>query len=127
MKARHRVFWIIIILLVAVLAVARSKFIRQSSRDFYAMGTPITIKLYGPADDSRLMTFAVDEIKRLDNLFSRFNYDSEVSKINRLAGKSGVNVSADTFRCIYSAKKIHRLSDGAFDITLGSPWALAIN
>ncbi len=114
-------------MLIIALAIARSKFLKQSSRDFYAMGTPITIKLYDKTDDPSLLTFAVAEIKKLDKAFSHFNYDSEVSKINRLAGKSGVKVSDDMFRCVYSAKKIHRISNGAFDITLGSPWSLAIN
>ena len=77
-----------------------------------AMGTFVTVKGEHAAE-------AIKEIKRLDHLFSKFDPNSEVSRINAAAGRSQLKVSDDTFNAIAQAIEVSRLSEGAFDITLG--------
>jgi len=90
------------------------------------MGTFVRIKVTGPGAAS-LADAAVAEIQRLDRLFNRFDKSSEISRINILAGRSAVRVSPDTLKIIELAVKFNRLSEGAFDITLGKPQALIID
>lgn len=56
------------------------------------------------------------EIKRVDNLLSKYKPESDISRINRF-GK--LRVSADTMYVLRRAKEFYLLSDGAFDISVG--------
>lgn len=56
------------------------------------------------------------EIKRVDNLLSKYKPESDISRINRF-GK--LRVSSDTMYVLRRAKEFYLLSDGAFDITIG--------
>jgi thiamine biosynthesis lipoprotein len=56
------------------------------------------------------------EIKRIEDLLSKYNPDSEVSRLNKL-GK--LKVSPDTFYIIKKSKEFCEISDGAFDISVG--------
>lgn len=76
------------------------------------MGTWVTVK-----GGNALLAFS--EIKRLDMLLSKFDASSEVSLINRSAGKGAILVSKDTFKVIEMAAVVSQLSAGAFDVTLG--------
>jgi len=76
------------------------------------MGT--FVEVISPYKDAPNIVFA--EIKRIENLLSKYKEDSEIAKLNKL-GKLKVN--PDTFYVLQKAKKIWQLSDGAFDITVG--------
>ena len=65
--------------------------------------------------DKRAGGIAFEEIKRIENLLSKYNPQSEVSQLNKL-GK--LKVSPETFYIIKKAIEFWRLSDGAFDITV---------
>jgi thiamine biosynthesis lipoprotein ApbE len=49
---------------------------------------------------------------------SAYKQDSEISEINRQAGKNAVSVSPQTFFVVKSAIHYSEISDGAFDITI---------
>jgi len=55
------------------------------------------------------------EIKRIENLLSKYNPESEVSKLNKLGN---LKASPETFYIIKRAKEFWQVSDGAFDITV---------
>ncbi|MBN1795744.1 MAG: FAD:protein FMN transferase [Sedimentisphaerales bacterium] len=63
---------------------------------------------------------AFDCLERIENLMSVHIARSEVSKINSLADKEPVTVSDDTFAVLEKSIQICRLTDGAFDITIGA-------
>ena len=65
--------------------------------------------------DKRAGGIAFEEIKRIENLLSKYNPQSEVSQLNKL-GK--LKVSPETFYIIKKAIEFWRLSDGTFDITV---------
>jgi thiamine biosynthesis lipoprotein len=119
----------ILVAFLVLFALARFYPLRQNSVaevKGFAMGTPLRVKVFG-ADASNLAAAAVDEIKRLDKIFSKFDPESEISLINNNAGKIPQKVSPETMECIKIAVKINRQSNGAFDITLGRAKNLVVN
>jgi thiamine biosynthesis lipoprotein len=82
------------------------------------MGTVITQSVFGvsagPAQQD-----ANREIARLEALLSRFQADSEVSQINRLAGAGTVCLSPDTLCVLELAVEYSLRCSGFFDVTIG--------
>jgi thiamine biosynthesis lipoprotein len=60
-----------------------------------------------------------DEMRRIDSLMSDYKADSELSKINREAFVKAVKVSPELFEILQKSVDFSRLSNGAFDITVG--------
>lgn len=83
--------------------------------DCPAMGTRLHVLLID-ADDSAEQ-FAVDRVAELEQAWSRFRADSEVSELNRAQGMP-VAVSADTRHLLRVARQLWRVTDGAFDPTV---------
>ncbi len=61
-----------------------------------------------------------DELSRVNKLFSSFDRESEVSRINAAPGGQWVSVSEETLELISAALKISKESGWAFDITVGT-------
>jgi thiamine biosynthesis lipoprotein len=118
MKTTPRYILIIFIIVAVFFGIFYLQSLYHAEKTVYLMGTPVKIKVEG-ANASRLAEAAIQEIRRLEKLFSKFDPKSEVSLINRRAGKTAVVVSDETFECIKIANEISGLSQGAFDITLG--------
>jgi len=59
------------------------------------------------------------EITKVDMLMSDYKDDSEISRINRLAFNEPVKVTRPTFEVLQKSVEFSRISDGAFDITVG--------
>jgi len=76
------------------------------------MGT--FVEVISPDENAKDIVFA--EIKRIEDLLSKYKPDSEISKLNKLGQ---LKVSPDTLFIIKKAKSFWQLSDGAFDITVG--------
>ncbi|HKQ68904.1 MAG TPA: FAD:protein FMN transferase, partial [Polyangiaceae bacterium] len=60
---------------------------------------------------------AVAEIRRLEGLMTTWRDDSEVSQVNKSAGKAPVKVSPETFAVIDKSLWISGVSEGVFDIS----------
>jgi thiamine biosynthesis lipoprotein len=95
---------------------------RWFSRDEAIMGTAIHVELWGI--DARAAERAMDavmaEMHRIDRLMSPYKSDSELSRINRDAGRKPVAVGAELFDLVERSLHFSKLSDGAFDITFAS-------
>jgi len=76
------------------------------------MGT--FVEVISPNKDAAGIAFA--EIKRIEDLLSKYKDNSEVSKLNKLGE---LNVSPETLYIIKRAKEFWAKSEGAFDITVG--------
>jgi thiamine biosynthesis lipoprotein len=78
--------------------------------------------------DARLAESAIDaalaELRRVEQMMSRFQPDSDIGRVNLGAGVDGVVVSAETALVIQSALAWSSVSDGAFDPALGSATVL---
>ena len=84
--------------------------------------TVVNIRIYDAADESVLK--GCEELcKKYDAMFSRTNENSEISMINN-AGGAAVEVSKETIKLIQKGIYYSEMSNGAFDITIGSVSAL---
>ncbi len=63
---------------------------------------------------------AINEIRRVTQVFSEWEPDSEISAVNQAAGEKAVPVSPEVYRLISEALRISELSNGKFDITFKS-------
>jgi thiamine biosynthesis lipoprotein len=86
-----------------------------------AMGTVIEITLIADDEEAanKASLQAFQEIKRIETLMSPWLDSSDVTRINRSAGKEWVKVSPETMEVIKKAQEISELSEGGFDITIG--------
>lgn len=89
-------------------------------RSRYLMGTEVEIKARGrePAATQAAINAAFDEIARLEALMTTWRDDSEVSRVNAMAGRSPVRVSPEVADVVERALGVSRLTGGAFDITV---------
>ncbi len=63
---------------------------------------------------------AIEEIRRIEKLFTTFDENSQTNLINRHAGLTPVRVDREVFDLIQRSKRISDITQGAFDITYGS-------
>jgi len=62
---------------------------------------------------------AFEEVRRLDRMMSNYRADSELSRLNREAGRMPATVSEELFRLLEACRDYHLASEGAFDISVG--------
>ena len=90
------------------------------------MGTLARIIIVAPnrkiAEKAAEDAFAA--IEDVDNLMSDYKDDSEISIVNKEAFQRAVQVSEPTFEVIQRSVEFSKLTDGAFDITVGPLVAL---
>ncbi|HET6516011.1 MAG TPA: FAD:protein FMN transferase [Thermodesulfovibrionales bacterium] len=112
---------IVMALLLFVLLASCSSGKKMYKETHVSLYTVVTVTVY--ADSQQKATAAIDnafnELDRLGKLLNFYSDDSEVAKINHSAGIRPVKVSEDTIRVIKKALYISRVTDGAFDITIG--------
>jgi FAD:protein FMN transferase len=86
-----------------------------------AMGTAITITLYAPdlAPARGAAAAAFQRIDALEDIMSDYQADSELMRLCDQPYGTPVPVSKDLFDVLQRAQKVSRLSDGAFDVTIG--------
>ncbi|MFC1890769.1 FAD:protein FMN transferase [Thermodesulfobacteriota bacterium] len=80
--------------------------------------TFVEIKLWGPKAEEAIDA-AFIEMGRLNDLLNNYDLKSEVSEINRKAGKVAVVISPETMDALRKAKSFCELSGGALDFTIG--------
>ncbi|HEX2926673.1 MAG TPA: FAD:protein FMN transferase [Ruminiclostridium sp.] len=86
-------------------------------KSFYALGTLNNIKIFD-CSDSELMDYAIGRVMEIDDLMSAYKSGSDISKLNRNAGKGFVQIHQDTYNLLERSIKFSKLSEGAFDITI---------
>ena len=87
-------------------------------KSFPAMGTVHTVTIFdaeGPEAASDARAYLLD----LHRAWSCFQGDSLISRINQAAGRQPVAVDEDTFEVLRQAKRYGRITEGAFDVTVG--------
>ena len=83
------------------------------------MGTIIQMTVLDVPEEraAPVLSAAMDEMKRLENLLSEWRDDSEISQINRAAGVHPVKVSPETLDNVRVGLEVSKWSDGAFDLS----------
>jgi thiamine biosynthesis lipoprotein len=86
-----------------------------------AMGTVFTIYLYADNEQhaDALFAMAFEEVQRLDQTLSNYNPQSELSRINGLAGRETVTTDPEMFSLLRTCLEYSKRSGGTFDITVG--------
>lgn len=100
-----------------------SKDIEDSSKPYIEetqlfMGTVCSVRIYDK-QDPKYIKEAFKEIKDIENKMSINILDSELSEVNKNAGKAPVKVSDKTFYVVEKGIDYSKLSKGNFDITIG--------
>ncbi|MGB7581529.1 MAG: FAD:protein FMN transferase [Sedimentisphaerales bacterium] len=67
----------------------------------------------------RCIEAGFEQLKRIDAMMSDYKNDSELSRVNREAFTNPVKVSPELFEILQKSVEFSRLSNGAFDITVG--------
>ncbi len=101
---------------------AGTKDLKMLSRESYRLGTVVRITLYGENKEKmkKALDLAMEEIGRLEGLLSVNISSSDVSLVNEASGKFPVKVSEETACLLEKALDWSRLTNGAFDPTIGS-------
>jgi FAD:protein FMN transferase len=96
----------------------------------YAMGTVLDVRLYHQHTEVglRLLRHACQEVRRLEALLSRHMPESELSRLNRRAGRGPMLISPELFDLLRATQHWAQWTRGAFDPTTGalsSLWRMA--
>lgn len=112
---------VILILLLMLFFIQKKQYTTSFSRDYYALGTINEITIFGlnESKSNKLLDDCYTILNDIDNKMSVTIPSSDVSQINKNAGKNFVKVSDDTFFVIKNALIYSDLSKGNFDITIG--------
>lgn len=91
---------------------------QEINRTSLKMDTVIQIKAYGPKA-SEAIDAAFIRMDEIEQMASANIVTSDISKINQAAGKEYVKVHPEVIKMLKTAVKYSKLSNGAFDITVG--------
>ncbi len=91
--------------------------LRWATRRFRAMGTSAEVLVLA-AEPERLADWVVDEVTRLEGCWTRFRPESELSRVNAVAGTGPVSVSPTLLLAFSAAAEMHELTGGRFDPTI---------
>lgn len=85
------------------------------------MGTLFRVTLYAADEQSASVakSAAFARAKELDEKFTDYRDDSELMRLSARAGEGPIVVSGDLYRVLDRAQDLARVSDGAFDVTIG--------
>ncbi|MCL6584055.1 MAG: FAD:protein FMN transferase [bacterium] len=91
-------------------------------QDRFLMGTLVTISVVSPNKEQAMAAIgrAFEVMQEIENQASKRIPSSLTSRINQAAGRGSIPVSADFFEMIKKSLEYSRLTEGAFDITIGA-------
>jgi FAD:protein FMN transferase len=110
-----------LLLLAACRSVPAEKPLQRFEFSRPAMGTLITITLYAPdsAPAKAAAAAAFQRIDALEDVMSDYQADSELMRLCDQPFGTPVPVGKDLFDVLQRAQRTAKLSDGAFDVTVG--------
>lgn len=93
--------------------------VQRASRQL--LGTRVDLVVQGShaGDSTVAIDAALAEMGRLERMMSRYRADSQVSALNRAAGRNEVEVAPELMAVLKQARQVAALSQGRFDITVG--------
>lgn len=87
----------------------------------YVMGTLLEITLFHePREEGRrVLAGCFQEARRLEEIFSAYNDDSDLNRLNRHAGLGPIEIDRELQSALKLALSLGRATDGAIDVTVG--------
>ncbi len=115
---RSPILVFIVVLMVSACSRTASRTMQRAES---IMGTEVTVTVVAKstAEGDSALEAAMTEIKRFDQMMSLYKDDSELTKVNLAAGKQPVAVSPEMIEVVEIAARVSRLTNGAFDVTIG--------
>jgi thiamine biosynthesis lipoprotein len=109
-----------------LLSCARKGPVEADSGYQMVMGTfaHITVVAQDTGTAKKCIRAALEEIHKVDDLMSDYKSDSDISRVNREAYEKPVRVSEPTFEVLQRSVEFSKMTDGAFDVTVGPLVAL---
>ena len=99
---------------------SHSRDIRRFSHE--AMATVYEIYAVHPVEQyaAQAAQAAFDLVDRLERELSRFQPNSDITRINQLAAGAHTRVTPTTLECLVIARHMFELTGGAFDVSIGT-------
>lgn len=107
----------IVIILALIFTSACGRGTEKQSVSFFAYDTTISLAFYGQKVSDEFMNECVEYLKSFEPFFSMTDENSELYKLNASGGGEVSDILLD---CIKEALEYCKLTNGAFDITLGN-------
>ncbi|MDD5134247.1 MAG: FAD:protein FMN transferase [Phycisphaerae bacterium] len=110
-----------IIVLLLIFRTGKAPLVRADSANVVVMNTIAKIIAVAPDEQTaqNAIEAAIKKIKHLENLFNRYDPNSQLSLVNRQADKEPVKIDKELFVILQRSIYYSKLTDGAFDITVG--------
>ncbi|MBQ9404329.1 MAG: FAD:protein FMN transferase [Synergistaceae bacterium] len=89
----------------------------EQSRQGFAMNTIISMRVF--SRDDKILDGAYDLLYRLDKLLSMYDSDSQISKINNLAGVDKVIAAPEVLEVVKDSLRLYDLTEGIFNPLIG--------
>ncbi|MBQ7733254.1 MAG: FAD:protein FMN transferase [Synergistaceae bacterium] len=89
----------------------------EQSRQGFAMNTLINMRVL--SRDDKILDGAYDLLNRLDKLLSMYDPDSQISRINNLAGVERVNAAPEVLEVVKDSLRLYELTGGIFNPLIG--------
>ena len=89
----------------------------EQTRQGFAMNTIISMRVF--SRDDKILDGAYDLLNRLDKLLSMYDSDSQVSRINNLAGVEKVNAAPEVIEVVNDSLRLYELTGGIFNPLIG--------
>jgi len=122
-KIRSIAIIVIILLLIAALfiSIVTKRPVELESGYRLVMGTfaRVVVVAKDAGTAQKCIEVAFTEIDNVDKLMSDYKNDSEISIVNKNAATKAVQVGKSTFEVLQRSVEFSKLTDGAFDITVG--------
>ncbi len=125
MNTRTRSLTILVFILILITALFYSV-IKRRPVEFESgyrliMGTFARVIVVAPNSETaqKAATDAFAQMEKINDLMSDFKDDSDIGIVNKEAFRKAVKVSDSTFEVIKRSVEFSKLTDGAFDITVG--------
>ncbi len=91
---------------------------QNAAQSQFVLGTVCSINLYD-SSSTELYAKLFARLKELNDIFNNYSDSSEITFVNQNAAKKAVPVSQDFYVVLKTALEFARLTDGAFDPTIG--------
>jgi len=112
-------YLVVIAMMAAVVAGCSSDRTAQKSETIMGTQVSMTVVAASREEAEAAIEAGMAEVRRFDAMMSLYKDTSEISKVNRAAGKGPVKVSPEMIEVVEHAKRTSELSGGVFDISVG--------
>jgi len=89
------------------------------SENYFIFDTVVSVRVYDERIEKSHFDYIESIMEQIDETMNRFKEESEVAKVNRLAGEEAVQVTEETYHIIKTAKEYALRSEGRFEPTIG--------